>query len=201
MFCLNFINTSRPSVFPSHFSLICRLKKNEWNPQNPPILCNMECSIQKLSACGGGKTSSSFYKIYAHDRFPFLSHQKIHMTPQNRQNPWNSDIGDRLPQGFCAQYVSSFPLWGSRPEMRIFSLWRGSGPFGLPFLLRASIPQKNRSLSHPPRCESIKVGESANSARQLCSFQKPDIVVQVGGLGIPVSGSRVRKRMGTITKN
>ena len=84
--------------------------------------------------------------------------------------------------------------------MRIFSLWRGSGPFGLPFLLRASIPQKNRSLSHPPRCESIKVGESANSTRQLYSFQKPDVVVQVGGLGIPVSGSRVRKRMGTITK-
>ena len=97
----------------------------------------------------------------------------------------------------CSIFTIIFPFSGkSTPGTWIFSPWRDSGPPGLPFSWQASNLPENRSLSHPPRCESIKVGESANSSRQLCSFQKPDVVVQVGGLGIPVSGTRVRKRMG-----
>ena len=154
-----------------------------------------DIEAEQLNRREGNRREFEAHGVYVPVFYPLLETE----AEADCRTPY--EIADRLPQGFCAQYVSSFPLWGSRPEMRIFSLWRGSVPFGLPFLLRASIPQKNRSLSHPPRCESIKVGESANSVRQLCGFQKPDVVVQVGGLGIPVSGSRVRKRMGTITKN
>ena len=101
----------------------------------------------------------------------------------------------------CSICTIIFPFSGN-PHREHEFFRRGETAASRPSIFLAGIQSaRNRSLSHPPRCESIKVGESANSARQLCSFQKPDVVVQVGGLGIPVSGSRVRKRMGTITKN
>ena len=55
----------------------------------------------------------------------------------------------------CSICTIIFPFSGkSTPGTWIFLPWRDSGPPGLPFSWQASNLPENRSLSHPPRCDS-----------------------------------------------
>ena len=133
MFCLSFINTSRPSVFPSHFSLICRLKKNEWNPQNPPILCNMECSIQKLSACGGGKPSSSFYKYMRMIVFLSSPTRKCTWHLKTDRTPETAILGIVCLRGSALNMYHLFPYGNHGRKCGFFRCGEAAGPSAFHF--------------------------------------------------------------------